>query len=113
MKFIEKIQKSDGFDDCLKSSGAKKDDLFVLPPKNTHEVFCFKKCMMDKREMINADGSIKFDEFDKNFKEQVFSDVPQKFLDAMKKCMEDVKITKCDDLKIVSECFQAAVKSNN
>ncbi|CAH1107895.1 unnamed protein product [Psylliodes chrysocephalus] len=108
---LAKFEKMDGFDECVKSSGVKKEDVLVFPPKDTNEVLCFFKCIMDKSGLLNSDGSVKMEEVGKYFKSQFGTDMSEKFLDTVKKCTDGTKIMECGDVKKVNDCIFASLKS--
>ncbi|CAH1107894.1 unnamed protein product [Psylliodes chrysocephalus] len=108
---MAKFEKVNGYDECLKSSGAKKEDVFAFPPKDTNEVLCFLKCIMEKNGLLNSDGSVKTEEVGKYFKDQFAAEQPEKFFEVVKKCTDGLKIVDCGGIKTLNDCMFAALKS--
>uniref|UniRef100_A0A6P7GEF6 Uncharacterized protein LOC114341340 isoform X1 n=1 Tax=Diabrotica virgifera virgifera TaxID=50390 RepID=A0A6P7GEF6_DIAVI len=100
--------KPEGMDECLKKSGATVEDILARPNKNTNEIRCFRKCMLEKQGMIDGSGSIHKDLFDKAYPKAAahFDDAT---IATLKACIGSIeKISNCDDMVKVRECFKKA-----
>ncbi|XP_072380981.1 pheromone-binding protein Gp-9-like [Diabrotica undecimpunctata] len=102
--------KPEGMDECLKKSGAVADDIAARPHKDTNEVRCFWKCILEKQGAIDGSGAVKPDLFEKAFPKDSahFSDSKMAVL---KTCFGAIdKIESCDDMNKIHECYAKAEK---
>ncbi|CAG9861344.1 unnamed protein product [Phyllotreta striolata] len=103
-RFQAKMEKQPGYEDCLASSGAKKEDIFTFPPSEVKEVGCFMKCLMEKSGVLGADGNINMEKALDNLK-QIPPEYQEKAKEAVTKCMEGVKVESCEDVMKIKTCM--------
>ncbi|XP_050501106.1 uncharacterized protein LOC126881105 isoform X2 [Diabrotica virgifera virgifera] len=103
--------KPEGMDECLKKSGAAPDDISARPRKNTNEVRCFWKCMLEKHGMIDGSGAINTDIFEKAFPKAA-AHYDDATIATLKTCIGAIdKIATCDDTNKIRECLTKAEKA--
>ncbi|CAG9831972.1 unnamed protein product [Diabrotica balteata] len=102
--------KPEGMDECLKKTGAIADDVFARPRKQTNEVRCFWKCILEKQGMIDGSGAVKPDLFEKAFPKASAHYDDSKIAE-LKTCFGTIdKIASCDDMNKIRACFTKAEK---
>ncbi|XP_019880720.1 uncharacterized protein LOC109608652 [Aethina tumida] len=105
--FIALLDGEEGVAACITSSGVKQSELEAIKPfeenKVSENVQCFFKCMAEKRKMLNEDGSINIDEFNKRPKPPK---VNEEFEKKIEECIKKVKISSCADMEQIADCFK-------
>ncbi|XP_050501109.1 uncharacterized protein LOC126881107 isoform X2 [Diabrotica virgifera virgifera] len=96
--------------ECLAKSGAAEADVFARPRKESSEIRCFWKCIMEKDGMLDASGVLNPDVFEKSFP-KVTAKLDASTLTDLKKCLATVgKIVTCDDTAKIRDCIIKSFK---
>ncbi|XP_072380980.1 general odorant-binding protein 19d-like [Diabrotica undecimpunctata] len=96
--------------ECIAKSGATEADVFARPRKESPEIRCFWKCIMEKDGMLDASGVLNPDMFETSFPKAAAKLDAQSITD-LKKCLGAVgKITTCEDTTKIRDCIVKAFK---
>nr|ALR72496.1 odorant binding protein 8 [Colaphellus bowringi] len=103
-KFPDGRPYPDGFEDCLKSSNAKLEEVLNKPKANiSEEVYCFFKCLSERVGFIDQQGNVHIDKMDVT---QIFQGAVEEVPDELKSCLGGVnKVESCQDMSKICECF--------